>query len=156
MSRDKFHGSPSQVIVVGIDGSRSSQCALRWALCQAELTGASLKLVLAWNAPASVSGCILPGPMHIELEEGSRGDLDQLVVDILGKAPTVTVSTVVIEGPADDVLLEAAKDAVLLVVGVTGDGPHPESGLGSVSQHCASQSPCPVVIVRAPRAPALD
>ena len=39
-------------IVVGVDGSDGSKEALRWAIRQAELTGAELDAVIAWEYPA--------------------------------------------------------------------------------------------------------
>ena len=39
------------VIVVGVDGSPSSQRAVRWAAQQAKLTGATLRAVSSWRWP---------------------------------------------------------------------------------------------------------
>jgi hypothetical protein len=39
-------------IVAGVDGSASSLAALRWAVRQAELTGAAVEAVIAWRYPA--------------------------------------------------------------------------------------------------------
>lgn len=38
-------------IVVGVDGSACSVDALRWAAGQAELSGAELRVVMAWTLP---------------------------------------------------------------------------------------------------------
>ena len=38
-------------IVVGVDGSPGSLQALRWAVAEARLRGASLRLVHAWMVP---------------------------------------------------------------------------------------------------------
>ncbi len=43
-------------IVVGVDGSPTSDEALRWAIRQAQLTGASVDAVTAWEYPASMGG----------------------------------------------------------------------------------------------------
>ena len=40
------------VVVVGTDGSAGSVKALRWALRQAEATGAEVRVVLAWEVTA--------------------------------------------------------------------------------------------------------
>jgi nucleotide-binding universal stress UspA family protein len=43
-------------IVVGVDGSAPSLAALRWAVRQAALTGATVDAVAAWQYPAVVAG----------------------------------------------------------------------------------------------------
>jgi len=43
-------------IVAGVDGSPSSICALRWAIRQAELTGAAVEAVIAWHYPIPTGG----------------------------------------------------------------------------------------------------
>jgi nucleotide-binding universal stress UspA family protein len=40
-------------IVAGVDGSASSVEALRWAVRQAQLTGATVDAVIAWQYPAT-------------------------------------------------------------------------------------------------------
>jgi nucleotide-binding universal stress UspA family protein len=52
------------------------------------------------------------------------------------------------EGPAARVLIDAACDAQLLVVGNRGHAGFTEALLGSVGQYCVHHSNCPVVIVR--------
>jgi len=49
------------------------------------------------------------------------------------------------------VLLEAARDADMLVVGTRGRGGFAGLVLGSVSHRCAQHAPCPVVVVPSPR-----
>ena len=43
-------------IVVGVDGSPASLCALEWAVGQASLTGAAVQAVTAWQYPAAYGG----------------------------------------------------------------------------------------------------
>ena len=40
-------------IVVGIDGSLSSEAALNWALEQADLTGSTIEAVTTWEWPTA-------------------------------------------------------------------------------------------------------
>jgi nucleotide-binding universal stress UspA family protein len=49
------------------------------------------------------------------------------------------------------VLLDAAKNADLLVVGNRGHGSFVDALIGSVSIRCLHHAACPVVIVRTPR-----
>ena len=39
--------------MVGVDGSEPSKEALRWAARQAQMTGAKLRAVMAWEYPTS-------------------------------------------------------------------------------------------------------
>lgn len=138
------------VIVVGVDGPESLD-ALRWAVAQAELTGSSVEAVTAWTAP-TVWGRQPSTPPGWDPEEMARQMLAESVESVLGPEPGVPepgveVRQVVVEGHAAPVLIEAAKHAELLVVGSRGH--HAFSGmlLGSVGLHCATHSPCPVVVV---------
>jgi nucleotide-binding universal stress UspA family protein len=54
----------------------------------------------------------------------------------------------VIEGSAVQVLLDAARDADLLVVGSRGHGGFAGLLLGSVSAQLVHHAPCPVLVVR--------
>lgn len=51
-------------------------------------------------------------------------------------------------GTPASVLLRAARDASLLVVGSRGLGGFAGLLLGSVAQHCVQHAACPVVVVR--------
>lgn len=76
-----------------------------------------------------------------------------MVATLLAEHSRVEVQTQVIEGHAAPVLIAAARDAQLLVVGSRGHGAFAGMLLGSVSEHCTSHSPCPVVVVRHSRDP---
>ncbi|WP_131823019.1 universal stress protein, partial [Mycobacteroides chelonae] len=62
----------------------------------------------------------------------------------------VGITPVVEEGAPARVLIDAAADAELLVVGSRGRGSFAGLLLGSVSQRCAQGATCPVVIVPPP------
>jgi len=53
-----------------------------------------------------------------------------------------------VHGHPDQVLLEAAADADLLVVGSRGHGSVADALLGSVGQYCIHHAHCPVLIMR--------
>jgi nucleotide-binding universal stress UspA family protein len=60
------------------------------------------------------------------------------------------VSQRAVMGHPAKVLLDAAADAALLVVGSRGRGGFTGMLLGSVSQHVIARAACPVVVVREP------
>jgi nucleotide-binding universal stress UspA family protein len=140
---------PESRIVVGVDGSDQSRVALRWAIRQAELTGAHVQAVAAWHFPVAATGYGWTPVMDVtDFGELAEKTLAEAVAEVVDPASHVRVSTSVVEGNAAEVLLDLAKGAELLVVGSRGHGGFTGALLGSVSQHCAHLSPCPIVIVR--------
>ncbi len=137
----------SGLIVVGVDGSDSSLEALRWAANQARLTGAALEVLATWEYPTSL-GWAPAWPPDWDPEGDARKALAEVVEKVLGPHTDIEVRQVVTEGHAALALVNAAEHADLLVVGSRGHGAFAGMLLGSVSEHCATHSPCPVVIVR--------
>jgi nucleotide-binding universal stress UspA family protein len=138
-------------IVAGVDGSNSSLAALRWAVRQAELTGATVEAVIAWHYPV-LPVPVGPAPAAViasaDFEKAADKTVTEAVHAVAGPGSTVHVSAQVREGNAAQVLIDAAAGADLLVVGSRGHGGFTEALLGSVSQHCVHHAPCPVVILR--------
>ncbi|MER6984686.1 universal stress protein [Streptomyces carpinensis] len=139
-------------IVVGVDGSDSSKQALRWAVRQAKLTGDVVEAVTAWNLPPfhlSVPRWLPPETGdEAALESQARTGLAAAVEETVGSQPPVEVRTAVWNGTAATALLDAARDASLLVVGSRGLGGFSGLLLGSVAQHCTQYAACPVVVIR--------
>ena len=138
---ERGHAGPR--IVVGVDGSKSSKDALRWAARQADLTGASLDVVMSWELPIVPYGAWT----GYDAGEDAQRLLDETVDEVLGETPERDVVITVAEGEPAVTLLEAAKRADLLVVGGRGDGPFAGLFLGSVGHRCVTHAPCPVVVV---------
>jgi len=143
-------------IVVGVDGSETSRHALRWAAEEARAHGSQLHVVHAWEVPGLGAGVgVLPGRRSAQ-PEGQHDEASRLVADVvreeLGEDPPGDVRTSIGRGPAAGVLLDAADQADLLVVGSRGLGGFKGLLLGSVSSKMAAHASCPVVIVR-PAAP---
>ncbi|MFB4309331.1 universal stress protein [Actinomadura sp. GTD37] len=136
-------------VVVGVDGSAAAQEALGLAFTEARLRGADLVALVAWPADAD------PGPAPLVDAAGLRefaGDrLTRIVAPWREKHPDVAVRTEVVTGPPRQVLLTAAKDAGLLVVGSRGLGGFRGLLLGSVSHALLHHAACPVAVAHAPR-----
>lgn len=140
------------VIVAGVDGSEGSKEALRWALAEAALRGATVRAVCAWSLPIAFGGPYMPPQPYegAELRDRAQALLDAAVDEVAGEDAPVAVARVVEQGSPADVLVRAAEDADLLVVGSRGHGGFAGLLLGSVSQQCAQHAPCAVVIVHHP------
>lgn len=135
-------------IVVGVDGSDPSKCALRWAVKQAALQDATVHAIGAWEFPAFYSWEGGPMPPD-DFEDAARKALDDAVEQVQHEdLPAVPIERELTHGHAAQALLDASEGAELLVVGSRGHGSFYGALLGSVSQRCAVHAKCPVVIVR--------
>lgn len=143
-------GLPSRLVVVGIDGSRESEAALRFAVDEAKLRGALLRVVCAWEPSAAgyLGEAFSPTPDEFVHAEHHAEDVLRAALQLLQGEP-LEVEAVAEEGGPAGVLLEQAAGAELLVVGSRGLGRAKRLMLGSVSHHLAHHASCPVVIVRA-------
>jgi nucleotide-binding universal stress UspA family protein len=141
----------SMKIVVGVDGSPSSRAALRWAVRQAVLTDGMVDAITACHVPVTPMGYAW-APVSMDeadnLEEDARKALDGIIGDEVEPADRHRVTARVGNGHPADVLLEAAADADLLVVGSRGHGGFADALLGSVGQYCVHHAHCPVLIMR--------
>jgi nucleotide-binding universal stress UspA family protein len=141
-------------IIVGVDGSPSSERALDWALEEAALRQARVVALAVSALPWSL-GYAPDGPAdrdHVAAER--RSEIEAAVAasrDRVGAPPDLEVEARVQldERPAF-VLITAAAEADLLVVGSRGRGGFRGLLLGSVSTACVHHAPCPVVVVPAP------
>jgi nucleotide-binding universal stress UspA family protein len=130
-------------IVVGYDGSRDAEAAVRWAVTQAHLTGARLDIVHSYDFP------------YLErLDHATQGRLLHRAIAREGARlagglqSAVTVRAVVRVGNPAHVLLEAAAAADLLVVGNRGESRAHHNILGSVATKCVHHAPCSVAVIR--------
>ncbi|MGA5302477.1 universal stress protein [Nucisporomicrobium flavum] len=146
MTRE-FEPGTRHDIVVGVDGSPASVTALRWALTQARLTGTGIHAVTAWEFPP-VWGWGPPAVPYTDIEVTAKEILETALEAAYGDDPGVPLHRSVVAGHPAQVLLDAAREAPLLVVGSRGHGGFAGTLLGSVSQRCAQHARCPVVIVR--------
>lgn len=130
------------VVFVGVDGSPSSKDALRWAVHYAELSGATVHALIAWQLPE------IYAYMPRDFEGEARQTLVNAIDDVLGAGAHNKLTLHVVEGHPAEELVKMCHDAQLLVVGSHGHGAFAGMLLGSVSLHCVQHACCPVVVVR--------
>lgn len=131
-------GQASRPIVVGCDGSHGSQAAVKFAFDEAALRDMWVVAVCALADSPGQLGCA----------RQIRAEFEHVMSQPRGH-PEVSVNLQVREGSARSALLEAARDAQLLVLGARGRGGLPGMPLGSASITLLSHAPCPVAIVHA-------
>jgi nucleotide-binding universal stress UspA family protein len=133
-------------VVVGVDGSRHGDAALRWALAEAEAHDGEVIAVFAWQMP------FISNPAAFDRAELEQAGKDFLVERVSSAAPSpaVPLTPLVAEGDPAEALVVAAEDADLLVVGTRGRSPFMGAILGAVSLRCAAAARCPVTLIKLP------
>ena len=76
-------------IVVGVDGSAASKEALLWAAQQAELTGASLEVVMVWEMPLTSFGRAIQVPGELDYAVEAEERLHDTIHDVLARPSTL-------------------------------------------------------------------
>jgi len=137
-------------VVVGIDASDAADAALRWAVADAAARRSVLEVVHAWEVPVNYGPVVGTFPYDVAaIESAAHRLVDEVVADATASAPDVVVERAVVAGGAASSLLDAAKDADLLVVGRRGLGGFRRLLLGSVADHVARHADTTVVVVPA-------
>jgi len=143
------------MIVAGVDNSPGAKAALRFAVEEARLRHATLRVVHAWQpgyigAPGIEASSTTFGA-ELDLRVGAQEALEQSLRETIPDTDGIELERRVVEGAAAAVLVDESRDADLLVVGSRGLGGFRGLLLGSVGQQCAHHAACPVVIVPHPR-----
>ncbi len=138
-------------IAVGVDESDSSRAALAWAAAEARTRDIPIHVIFAWSGIgvkiASETGWVEPVTTELE-QRAAEKVIRTAVTEVLGDHPDVKLIELPMPGEGAQALIEASKDADMLVVGSRGDGGFDGLHLGSVSEKCVHHAHCPVVVVR--------
>ena len=130
-------GQAPRPIVAGSDGSTAAGAAVGYAFRAAALHHTWLLAVCALaDAPGSLGGA-----------HQIRDDFDQQIGRWEKKYPEIAVHRQVTNGAARPALLDAAREAQMLVLGSRGRGGVRGMALGSVSHALLHHAACPVCIV---------
>ncbi|MGF6920588.1 universal stress protein [Paraburkholderia sp. 40] len=142
-------------ILVAVDGSEASKCALDEAIRMAKLASAKLTAVYAIDQSAAFTyaGACDPHLLTDAAREAGRRLLDDALVKM--KALDVAGDSEIIEtqGIAEDIASCIARcverrGADLVVMGTHGRRGMRRMVLGSVAERFVRHSPCPVLLVR--------
>ncbi|MBQ0984780.1 universal stress protein [Streptomyces sp. F63] len=140
--------------VPGIEDTAEGRSAAEYAFREAQRRGCELIAVHAWRAPGGGRSAVPGAP-----DTGDRGDADEQCRARAGKVideavaqageryPDVVVRRRAVAGSARQALLNAAREASLLVVGAHARRGHFGLQLGLVNHAVLHHSPCPVAVV---------
>ncbi|WP_312180276.1 universal stress protein [Arthrobacter sp.] len=135
----------SKRIVVGVDGSALSLIALRTAHRLAGLLQCHIQAVTVWSYPVALAVPIASTEWTPRVEAESA--LDETLQEAFGPDLPKGLTKTAVAGQPVQVLVEASRDAEMLVVGSRGRGGFAGLLLGSVSSAAAAHAHCPVLIV---------
>ncbi|WP_193311372.1 universal stress protein [Georgenia satyanarayanai] len=131
-------------VVVGVDGSDKDGRTVDWAADEAASTGATLHILHCYP--------VLPVGLVVDPTVDAENRAAEVAERCAGRArsrhPELAVSTeAILEDPAVS-LVQASRQARVVVVGARGVGRIAGRMLGSVSQKVAAHAAGPVVVVR--------
>ncbi len=134
-------------VVVGSDGSRMASAAVEWAAAWAAGTGRGLTLVGTVRPYPPRSRHRQPTDYDDSLRSVAQEHLDSERDRLLATYPDLDVIAQAITATASRTLVEASKDAVLVVVGTRGVGAIAGMLLGSTSDDVVTYATGPVAVV---------
>ncbi|MFF8843385.1 universal stress protein [Streptomyces sp. NPDC015127] len=143
--RDARFGS----VVVGVEEGEGSGTALEFAFREAQVRHCRLVAVHAWS-PTFRAALESPPASGYALENQRRPPAQVLDDALRGPAERyrdIPVSRRVVEASARQVLLEAASDADVLVVGARRRHGHIGLQLGLINHAVLHHAPCPIAVV---------
>ncbi|MEV0163368.1 universal stress protein [Nonomuraea fuscirosea] len=142
--------NPAAVIVVGVDGSPQSLSAVDWAAREAAARQYRLRIVHAflWPLMNVPLGPPAMGPPDAGLQQAADKLLSTAVDRARQVAPSLDISTDLPVCAPAAALIDASRDAALVVVGHRGLGGFTGLLVGSVGVQTAAHAACPVVVVR--------
>ncbi len=142
---------PAGSVVVGVDGSATGAEAVTWAAEQAGYEHRPLTLVHAyhldniyWLASAGIDDTTIVDQMR---DEGLRL-LEAAKAAALEVVPGLEVHEVLFRTDARSALIEASREAAMVVLGSRGRGRVSSLLLGSVGVAVVGHATCPVVVRR--------
>lgn len=137
-------------VVVGLDGSELSRDAMGFAFEYAARHHLPLTAVHTWDIPLpeTVPPIVISDADWRDVEDDELALTAEQLTTWSQKFPQVDVRQRVVRGSAESVMVTAARDAALVVVGSRGRGGFLGMLLGSVSQALLHHASAPVAIVR--------
>lgn len=141
--------SKKEIVLVGVDGSKESLNAVKWAVSRVKKSDARMHILCAYSLPSFTPSSLEGGYATIDdasIKEGAQIVVDE-AVELATKEGIEVTSSIEVGDPAR-ILVELSNEVSMIVVGKSGTGGGiADRLLGSVSSALACHSFSTVVIV---------
>jgi len=152
--------SDQDTIVVGVSDTAAGMAAIRFAFDEASRRGTSVTAVRAWHidAPTHVAASetdqleVVDPPSPADSPPPAvEHQLEAELASFRQQYPNVRVLPLLVPAPPADAILQAARTAVLVVIGAHHSENRWSSRLGPVPHTILHHTDCPVVLVGTPQ-----
>lgn len=137
--------SPDAAVLLGFDGSPSSEAAVALAFEEAALRGVKLVAVHAWWSPGAFE---MPGFRWDTVRPEVEREVSRKLSGWQQRHPDVTVESVIVPDRPAHRIVEHSASAQLIVLGSHGYGAAASTLLGSVSGAVVQAARVPVIVTR--------
>lgn len=137
------------IILVGTDGSVGAAAAVNWAVAEAELRDADLRILSAYTIAPMGEGqpMVFPYELVDATDEAVHQICDDAVTQVHQRNPTIRVTTEVLRIRPAEALIDSGRTALMTVVGAHSQNVIGQVLLGSVATEVAEQADGPVVVI---------
>jgi nucleotide-binding universal stress UspA family protein len=145
---------PTSPVLLAVDGSPAGQAALEFAFAEAALRKAPLVALHVWNTWSETAyegagdplTAVAADAAHLGAPEQHL--LDETVASSQQVFPQIAVERRLVRSRIRPALIDASRQAQLVVTGARGRGGFTGLPLGSVGQALLHHARCPVTVVR--------
>ncbi|MFF6992147.1 universal stress protein [Streptomyces sp. NPDC010273] len=135
-------------VVLGLDAEGPADAVIEFAFAEAARRGTSLRVVYGWSLPPYYAyGFALDAGLHDELSQEETGSLTVALRPWRQKHPDVEVFLEPRVGSAADHLVDASREASLVVIGRRIRHGGPGAHIGPVAHGVLHHSTAPVAVV---------
>ncbi|WP_420309497.1 universal stress protein [Streptomyces sp. YS-B37] len=135
-------------VVLGLDAEGPADAVIEFAFAEAARRGTSLRVVYGWSLPPYYAyGFALDAGLHDELSQEETGSLTEALRPWRQKHPDTEVFLEPRVGSAADHLVDASREASLVVIGRRIRRGGPGAHIGPVAHGVLHHSTAPVAVV---------
>lgn len=137
-------------LTVGVDGSHGGRAALRWALRHAHRWSMTIEAIMVWEW-AGIDDAFAAMGTQEQARETAVAALERSIAAARTETGVrVEIRQQALEGGPAHVLVTAAAESQMLVLGSHGHSRVRRAVVGSVTQGCLQAAACPVLVIPVP------